>query len=121
MFGHNTRTCSVVNPGLSNANKANSSYGTTHVGCDVSIFSSKIFESVSEVNKNTFKSRLESHSVCDIFEIEDSDVISVSSSLLSTHEVESSVVNGSFVIFYVIIFNNYSLFVYFSKKEFSIP
>ena len=46
-----------------------------------------------------------------MFEKEDSDV----------DEVESSVVNGSFVIFYVIIFNNYSLFACFSKKEFSIP
>ena len=111
MVGHNTRTCKVVNPGLTTANKTNSSYGTTYVGNDVSIFSSKIFKNVAEVNTDTFKSSLESHSVYNMFEKEDSDV----------DEVESSVVNGSFVIFYVIIFNNYSLFACFSKKEFSIP
>ena len=120
-FGHNTRTCTVLNPGLSTVNKANSSYGTTYVGFDVSIFSSKIFENVSEVNTDTFKSSLESHSFCDTFEKEDSDVISVSYSLLSTHEVESSVVNGLFIIFYVIILYHYSLFVYFSEKKFRFP
>ena len=118
MFGHNTRTYTVVNLGLSTVNKANSSYGVTYVGFDISIFSSKIFENISEVNTDIFKSSLESHSLCDTFEKEDSDVISVSSSLLSTHEVKSSVVDGLFIICYVIILYHYSLFVYFSEKIF---
>ena len=64
-------------------NKANSSYGMIYVGFDISKFSSKIFENVSEVNTDIFKSNLESHSLCDTFEKEDADVISVSSSLLA--------------------------------------
>jgi len=94
----------------------NSSYGRTYLGSNVSIFSSKIFENVAEVNADTFKSIFESRSFqnqkflhqtfqlknIDTFEKDDSDVISVSSGLLSTHEVDSSVVNGSLNIFYLI-------------------
>jgi len=62
MYGHNKRTCTVVNPGMTTVSKENSSYGRTYLGSNISIFSSKIFENVAEVNADTCKSILESRS-----------------------------------------------------------
>ena len=50
MYGHNRRTCTVINPGMTTENKDNSSYGTTYLGSDISIFSSEIFKSVYKFN-----------------------------------------------------------------------
>jgi len=98
MYGHNKRTCTVINPGMTTEKKENSSYGTTYLGSDISIFSSTIFKNATEFNADEFKSILECHSfetqnflhesiqVKNIhsFEYDVFDILSFSSGLIST-------------------------------------
>ena len=105
-YGHNKRTCRVVNPGMTTENSDNSSYGSTYVGSDISLFSSEIFKGVTAFNAEEFKSVLECYSFesqnfsnesfpikyGNSFEIE---ALSVASESFSIHDVDSIVDEGS--------------------------
>ena len=99
-YGHNKRTCTVVNPSMTTENSVNSSYGTTYVGSDISLFSSEIFKGVTVFNAEEFKSVLECHSFeshnfpnesfptknGNSFERESSDIFSVASEPILIHD-----------------------------------
>ena len=61
-YGHNKRTCNVINPGITCENYENSSYGTTYLGSNISLFSSDIFSTLTQFDADEFKTVLEHHS-----------------------------------------------------------
>jgi len=61
-YGHNKRTCNVINPGITCENNENSSYGTTYLGSNISLFSSDIFSTLTQFDADEFKTVLEHHS-----------------------------------------------------------
>ena len=61
-YGHNKRTCNVIDPGITCVNYENSSYGTTYLGSNISLFSSDIFSTLTQFDADEFKTVLEHHS-----------------------------------------------------------